>query len=412
MGMKLDHDKLYPWLAILRAKHMGSDRARKLETHFGSIERALHATVDEITEVEGFSKMIAQSIREAARGKFDDEVGKELKWAEKEGVNILVYSDEEYPEPLRHIPAYPAILYVKGTLLPRDVLSFAIVGSRSASDVGKRQANRVANELAEAGLTINSGLAWGVDSAAHKGALRSKKGRTLAVMGNGLKIVYPREHTLLADQIINRGALISELFYDVAPQKKNFPPRNRIISGLSLGVLIIEAPARSGALITARYALEQGKEIYALPGTIEDEHASGCNALIRDSSAKLFTSTEEILTDLNDKIAYYQSLLQGQIPKIQLPNQESQESTNEANSSTNEANSIKVPKTEPKPHYQPASEDERTVLNCLSNNEAKHIDVVCRETGWPTARVSSVLGMLELKGVIERLSGMRFRLAD
>ncbi|MGC9326484.1 MAG: DNA-processing protein DprA, partial [Candidatus Hinthialibacter sp.] len=316
--MKLDREKLYPWLAILRAKYMGSGRAMLLHQHFGSIQKALRAPVEAIAAVPGFSREIGQAVHEAAQGCFDRDIDKELSWAEKEGVSISLYSDREYPPSLRHIPAPPALLYVKGSLRPEDILAVAIVGSRSASDGGRRLANKIACELAEAGLTIVSGLAWGVDASAHKGALRCKHGRTIAVMGNGLKFIYPREHSLIADQIVQRGALASELFYDVAPQGRNFPPRNRIISGLSLGVLIAEAPERSGALITADYALEQGKEIFALPGNVEKGISQGANRLIQESRATLITSADDILRELNDKITFYRNELEGKIPKIDL----------------------------------------------------------------------------------------------
>ncbi|MBZ0255908.1 DNA-processing protein DprA, partial [bacterium] len=247
----LDRDALYPWLAILRAKFMGSSRARVLAEHFGSITAALNAPVDAIAAVPRFNEEMGRAVREAANGKFDDEIDRELKWCERNGVDVLIQSDPKFPEPLKHIPASPALLYVKGKILPQDLLAVGIVGTRTASDAGKRNANRIARDLAEAGITIISGLAWGVDASAHKGALKCKKGRTLAVLGNGLKFIYPKEHQSLYEQVFKRGALITELFPNVAPDKRNFPPRNRIISGLSLGVLIAEAPARSGALITA-----------------------------------------------------------------------------------------------------------------------------------------------------------------
>ncbi|MEW6238389.1 MAG: DNA-processing protein DprA [Candidatus Omnitrophota bacterium] len=420
--MKLDRDKLYPWLAILRAKYMGSDRARRLEAHFGSITKALKAAPEAIAAVHGFSLAIGEAVREAAQGKFDLDIDKELAWAQKEGAAILLPGDAEYPASLRQIPAHPALLYVKGELQPEDVLAFAIVGSRRASDGGKRRANQIANELAEAGLTIVSGLAWGVDASAHKGALRCKHGRTFAVMGNGLRMVYPREHEPLAEQIVKRGALISELFYDVAPQGRNFPPRNRIISGLSLGVLVVEAAERSGALITAKYALEQGKEIFALPGPVEEETAMGCNRLIKESAAALATSAQDILNELGDKIAFYAAELAGKIPRIPSPtspveietkqDRQREEPAAEAVAAEKiDAPVEKAPAPPPKAPSIPLSEDEEQTLRFLTA-QPKHIDSICREIGWPVSRLSSALGLLELKGLAEREAGMRFRLAE
>lgn len=416
--MKIDRDKLYPWLAILRAKYMGSDRARRLVEHFGSIEKALHAPPSAIAALSGFSEQIGQAVHEAAQGKFDAEIDKELTWAKKEGVSILLPSDSGYPPLLKYIHSYPAVLYVKGKLLPQDILAFAIVGSRRASDAGRRRTNTIAYELAEAGLTIVSGLAWGIDAAAHKGALKYKNGRTIAVMGNGLQFIYPREHAQLADQIVKRGAIVTELFYNVSPQGRNFPPRNRIISGLSLGVLIAEAPEHSGALITANYALEQGKDIFALPGSVDEDTARGCNKLIRESGAKLVTSTKDILDELGDKITYYHNELAGNIPHIQFTEPEpilKNESTPQEPISTQKSKPVEKP-SPPKPPAPekpkiPISADEETALHILTD-EPKHIDVIARELEWPVSRVSSALGLLELKRLIERESGMRFRRLD
>lgn len=413
--MKLDRKRLYPWLAILHAKFMGSSRAMKLQEHFGSIEKALNASISAIEHIPGFSREIGASIQDAAKGKYDREIDREMAWAEKHGIAMILHSDPEYPPPLRHIPASPALLFVKGNIRIQDILSVAIVGSRTASDSGRRLTNKIAGDLADAGLTIISGLAWGIDASAHKGALRCKQGRTIAVMGNGLKFVYPKEHASLADQIVKRGALVTELFYDVSPQGRNFPPRNRIISGLSLGVLIAEAPRRSGSLITADYALEQGKEIFALPGNVEQCVSPGTNHLIKNSRATLVTSAEDILKELEDKITFYRNELDGKIPQIDLgPQRKDEPDAEPAQSSENviEISTIKKeepPKTETS--QPPLSEDEEEVFKIITE-ETQHIDIICRNLEWPVARVSSVLGLLELKGIIERDAGMRFRLAD
>ena len=411
--MKPDREKLYPWMAVLRAKYMGSERARKLEKHFGSLPKALRASLDEIVAIPGFNEEMARAVREAAQGIFDRDIDKELAWMEKEGISIILFSDPEYPPPLRHIPSPPALLYVKGKILPQDILSLAIVGSRRASDVGRRTAGAIACELAEAGLTIVSGLAWGVDASAHKGALRARQGRTLAVMGSGMKFIYPREHESLADQIVRRGALITELFHDVSPQGRNFPPRNRIISGLSLGVLIVEAPERSGALISANYALEQGKEVFAIPDAINQETSLGTNKLIQDSAAKLVTSAQDILSELEDKITFYRNELEGKIPRVDISfdpkNQTEDKDVPSAEDKQKPAKTARpVPASRTTPNLPPLSEDEQRIYTVLTP-EAKHIDVVCRELEWPVARVSSALGLLEFKELVEREAGMRFR---
>ena len=415
--MKLEREKLYPWLAMLRAKFMGSGRAVALEKHFGSIEKALHASPDAIAALPYFNREMGASVQEAAKGKFDHEIDKELNWAEREGVVILLYSDPEYPYALLHIPAFPAILYVKGTLNQEDLLALAIVGSRRASDAGRRLAGEIACELAEAGLTIVSGLAWGVDAAAHMGALRCKTGRTLAVMGNGLSIIYPREHKVLAEQVMKRGALMSELFYDVAPQAQNFPPRNRIISGLSLGTLVVEAPGHSGALITANYALEQGREVFALPGALDQETSIGTNKLIQDSAARLVTSAKDIWSELEDKITYYRNELTGKIPRVDIPPYPGRDVTERTPAEKSDSpEDVTVPKLcEQAPEAQTVrpprpnlSSEEEAVMKVLTPDPI-HIDTLCRELQWPVAKTSSALGLLELKDLVERTSGMRFR---
>lgn len=414
--MKIDREKLYPWLAILRARYMGSGRAMALEKHFGSISKALHASPTDIAQallssdnqyITRHAKEVGESIKEAANGKFDKDIDKELKWAEKDGVSILIYSDPDFPFMLHHIPAPPSLLYVKGTLQQEDLLAFGIVGSRGASDSGKRQAGKIANELAEAGLTIVSGLAYGVDANAHYGALKCKSGRTFAVLGNGLSMVYPKEHKNLADQIVNRGALITELFHDVSPQGKNFPPRNRIISGLSLGVLIVEASEKSGSLITADYALNQGKEVFAMPGAVEPGTSPGTNKLIQDSAAKLVMNASEILSELQDKITYYRNELEGKIPRVDIP---PPPVSIKSDSAKKEVKQKEPDSPKPQPNVK-LTDDEAFLCGHLSTN-AKHIDELCREVGWTISKVSSVLGLLEFKDVIVREGGMKFRLND
>lgn len=414
--MTIDREKLYPWLTILRAKYMGSGRAMALEKHFGSIHKALHAKPEEIARallsadnhhLTKHAQEVGSSIQEAAKGKYDKDVEKELKWAEKDGVSILLYSDPSFPYMLRHIPAPPSLLYVKGSLVPEDILAFGIVGSRSASDGGKRLAGKIACELAEAGLTIVSGLAYGVDANAHYGALRCKTGRTFAVMGNGLSIVYPRDHKVLAEQVVKRGAMITELFHDVSPQGKNFPPRNRIISGLSLGVLIVEASEKSGSLITANYALDQGKEVFALPGMIEPETSPGTKKLIQDSAAKYVTKTDEILCELEDKITYYRNELDGKIPRVDIPPLQTPIHKEKVAETISTPEPV-IPKPQPKINL---TNDEQFLCGHLST-DAKHIDELCREVGWNISKVSSVLGLLEFKDIIVREGGMRFRMKD
>jgi DNA processing protein len=236
----------------------------------------------------------------------------------------------------------------------------------------------------EKGLVIISGLADGIDTAAHKGALRAK-GRTHAVLGNGLKICYPRHNEELARQIRGSGALMSELPYDTAPLGRNFPPRNRLIAGLSLGVVIVEAAERSGALHTARFALEQNRDVFAVPGKITSDTSRGTNALIRDAGAKLVSRPEDILSELENQVeAYRRELALG--PPQSAP----------------------VARSPAPAAPADLSPDERAVLAALSD-EPIHIDELSRRLSVPTGRLSSLLAMLELRGLVERTAGTRFR---
>jgi len=208
----------------------------------------------------------------------------------------LHFQDKDYPTNLRYVYQPPATIYLEGNIIAQDQIAIAIVGSRRATDYGLRNAERLGFELAAKGITIISGLARGVDSAAHRGALRAK-GRTIAVLGSGLNKIYPPENKKLAQEVAQNGALISEFTPDTPPHRLNFPRRNRIISGLSLGVVVVEAAKRSGALITANFALEQGREVFALPGKVDSFTSGGVHDLIKEG-AKLIESTEDIIEEL------------------------------------------------------------------------------------------------------------------
>lgn len=227
-----------------------------------------------------------------------DKVNQNLAWAEKDHRHIISILDENYPPLLKEIAAPPIILFVEGNIQALSSTQLAIVGSRNPTPSGGETAYLFATELAQAGLTITSGLAIGIDSKSHQGAMDAKK-LTLAVMGTGLDIIYPRSNVNLAKNIIaNGGLLLSEFPIGTQPEAKNFPQRNRIISSLSLGTLVVEATLRSGSLITARYALEQGREVFAIPGSIHNPCARGCHALIRQG-AKLVETINDILEELN-----------------------------------------------------------------------------------------------------------------
>ncbi len=285
-------DELDALLRISMAEGVGALLYRRLSARLGGAEEILAASAEALQEVEGVGPKTVASLR-AARNL---DVAPTRKRAEALGVRIIPASHPEFPVPLKSIFDPPILLYVKGTLLPEDVLAIAVVGSRRCSMYGQTQAERLAGALAQSGFTIVSGLARGIDVAAHRGALRAG-GRTIAVMGCGLAHVYPPEHKEMAARIAENGALISELALPAAPQREAFPARNRLISGLSLGVLVVEAARNSGSLITARHALEQGREVFALPGQVDSPLNRGAHALLKDG-ARLVESVNDIISEL------------------------------------------------------------------------------------------------------------------
>lgn len=272
---------------------IGSIRLKKLLEFFDKPENILKASPEKLMAVSGIGKKIAFDIHAFKK----EDLEKELGQIKKYNLKLLTLDDKDYPDNLRHIPDPAILLYVKGELKDQDKFSLAIVGSRRASFYGLSSAERFAFELAKGGLTIVSGMARGIDTQAHRGALKAG-GRTIAVMGSGFGHIYPPENKKLVDEISQQGAVISEFPCNARPLGINFPRRNRIISGLSQGVLVVEAARNSGALITADFALEQGREVFCLPGKVDSQNSFGTNTLIKQG-AKLVTCLEDILEELN-----------------------------------------------------------------------------------------------------------------
>ncbi|MEO0965652.1 MAG: DNA-processing protein DprA [Planctomycetota bacterium] len=291
------------WLALLLTPGIGAVLAARLVDHFGSPHALLDAPPTALANIRGISKHRLAELHRHLRHAYDDHAPRELDAvAELPDTRLLAIDQPDYPAPLRLIPDPPPLLWVRGRLAPRDALAIAIVGSRQATQYGREQAARFAAHLADAGLTLASGGALGIDTAAHRAALQAH-GRTLAVIGSGLHYPYPNANRALFDQIVHddAGALLSELPLDTPPAAEHFPRRNRIISGLSLGTLVVEAAARSGALITARVAVEEhGRDCFALPGRVDSPASAGCHQLIRKGAAELVTSPNDLLDRLHD----------------------------------------------------------------------------------------------------------------
>ncbi|MBW3631481.1 MAG: DNA-processing protein DprA [Chloroflexi bacterium] len=341
------------WLAISRVPHIGPVRIERLLARFGSLASAWSAPQEELRATLE-PKPLAELL--AARSRIDPV--SELDRIARLGIRIIHPGHSSYPKLLAEISGRPSILYVRGELLPTDDASVAIVGTRRATPYGRQSAERIAGELARAGVTVISGLARGVDAAAHRAALGAG-GRTIAVLGSGLDVIYPPEHRGLAEQILESGAVISEFAPGTKPDAQNFPARNRIISGMTLGTVVIEAPLRSGALITATFAADQGREVFVIPGSIFAQSSEGTNALLRDG-ARIARNGADLLEDLGLGVGTNSAATQGRLP---------------------------------------LEEDERRLYDALGK-EARHIDEVAEEAGLTAGAASALLLTMELKGLI------------
>lgn len=332
---------------------------------FGDATAVLAATARELRSAPGVgSKLISRIL---ASGEID--VDAQLNLCREKGIDLLLAGTPDYPTRLSEIHDAPAVLYARGKLTPRDALAVGIVGSRHATRYGLRQAERLAASLARAGVTIVSGLARGIDAAAHRGALAAG-GRTIAVLGSGLQRVYPPEHVGLAEEIAESGAVLTESPPETPPMPGAFPQRNRIISGLSLGAIIVEAPLQSGALITARLALEQEREVFAVPGPADSRASRGCHRLIRDG-AKLVETAEDVLEEL------------GPLP-TPSPGPQGETVRRPAELMLNDA--------------------ERAVLEAVSE-EPTPVDQVIADAALAPAQVLATLSILEVRRLIRRCGG-------
>ncbi len=356
---------------LLSIDGIGPVKIRNLLSSFHSIDNILEADLKTLSDVEGIGIFLSKKLSNAKKNlhtslsKFE----KEFSALQSHGITAVSFFDEAYPSLLKKIYDPPMILYVKGEFTERDNYPIAIVGTRQPTTYGKIQAEKFSTELAEQGITITSGLARGIDSVAHQYALKAN-GRTIAILGCGINVIYPPENKKLYEQIPEQGLLISEFPLDTKPDAQNFPSRNRIISGLSLGCVVIESGIQGGALQTAEFALDQGREVFAIPGNLGIKQSEGTNTLIQQGGGKLVRTPEDILIELELKL---KSIIGKTIPKPQVD----------------------------------LSLFEQKILTVLDDKEMQ-IDNIAAQTGLSTSDCLVNLLTLEFKGLIKQLPGKIF----
>jgi DNA processing protein len=362
------------WIALRMVRGVGNVTYRELLGRFGSPQAALSAPIEALMAA-GVHTEVARAIATFDQWRV---VETALRNITKAGVRLVTRLSPDYPENLTHLHDPPPFLYVRGSLVPADRLAIALVGSRFASAYGRGVARDLAQGLAAKGVTVVSGLARGIDIEAHRATIEAK-GRTIAVLGSGLDIIYPNEHRSLAAEIPSYGAVVSEFPLGSKPDAVHFPYRNRVISGLTLGTVVVEAAENSGSLITARLALEQNREVFAVPGVITSVRSRGPHKLIKDG-AKLVENVDDILQEIAPAL---------------LP-------------------TATVRPPEPSP---PLAPHERLLAglfeqNANNSSDSLHVDALIARSGLTPARVLEVLLELELKGIVSQLPGMHFTLAD
>jgi DNA processing protein len=350
------------WVGFNMVKGIGSVRFKTLLDAFGNAEAAWNASPQALLEA-GLSRKIVESFQRVRKSVSLEQVWQRLQSLD---VQVLTWEDEGFPCHLKEIDQPPPVLYIRGTLTPEDEWAVAIVGTRRVTAYGRQVAEDVATALARNGVTIVSGLARGVDSIAHQAALNAG-GRTLAVLGNGIDLVYPPENRRLAAQITEHGALVSDYALGTPPDGVNFPPRNRIISGLAMAVIVVEAGQTSGALITASFAAEQGRDVFAVPGNINAPQSQGTNRLIRDGAQPLL-NPQDVLEALNlTMVAEHRAV------RVALP-------------------------TDPV----------ESQLYKLLSHQPMHVDEIRAQANMPIETVTATLVMMELKGMVRQVGGMNY----
>ncbi len=354
-------DKAY-WVGFNLVRGIGAVRLKNILDHFGNLETAWNSPPEALISAGLPGKVVENFLVIRKQVNLDTIMAK----AESQGVKILTWNDDIYPRRLKEIAQPPPVLFVRGSINVEDDWAVSVVGTRRVTPYGRQVAGEIAKFLAQNGITLVSGLARGVDAIAHQSALQAG-GRTIAVLGSGVDVIYPPEHRKLADEIIRQGAVISDYALGTQPESTNFPPRNRIIAGLSLATIVVEAGETSGALITAEFAAEQGRDVFAVPGSILAPQSEGTNKLIGDGARPL-VRMNEILEVLKLE----------QIPEKQFTRK-----------------------------LITALPEEKKLLEHL-NQEPLHIDEICQLSGLPIQTVSATLTMMELKGLVTQVGGMNY----
>jgi len=353
-------------LRLLMVPGIGPARVRSLIGHFRNAHTVLEAKTPALCRVDGIDQVLAEAIQHAPP---EELAARQLTLIDSHSSHFLTFWDDDFPASLKTIPDAPVGIFVKGTLLPTDRFSIAIVGTRQPTTYGKMVTERLAADLVSHGFTIVSGLARGIDTIAHRAVLNAG-GRTIAVLGSGLDMIYPSENRRLAEEVMGNGAVVTEYCFGTKPDAPNFPRRNRIISGLSLGTLVVEAGEKSGALITASMALEQGREVFAIPGSIFSSKSAGAHRLIQEG-ARLVHTVDDVLSELTAQLDLF-----GKAAR-------------------------------PAPLLASLTESEQRLYDLLTHEPA-HIDMIAREANLPSSHVLSTLLQLEFKNAVQQLPGKMF----
>jgi DNA processing protein len=363
-----DHSEHALWLALTRIKGLGCISFKKLASHFADPTQSLSATAAELSAIEGIDRNVVDGLLAFTQW---EEVEQEVRRANQAGVKIIPFGSEFYPARLRSIADPPPCLYVKGEICQEDDKAVAVIGTRSASHYGRRVARDLCRGLVSLGFTVISGMARGIDGVAHDEALNAG-GRTIAVLGSGVDRAYPPEHQKLYHRISESGAVISELPLGAPPLAFNFPARNRLISGLSAGVVVVEATEKSGSLITAAIALEQGREVFAVPGEVGSSRSRGGHRLIRQG-AKLVESVDDILEEIAPQLVARTGQSASLVRRLPVD----------------------------------AHPEIRKIFDLLQERSL-HIDEVIEASGLSISRVSQILLELELQGFLKQFPGNRY----